>query len=81
MFWKSMEFMPTKSMESFGGETLFKIFEPVVNSYSHWHWDHAGDPTRFPPETELVVGPGFKENLLPGYPQNPGSGIREDAFG
>jgi len=22
---------------------------------SHWHWDHTGDPSTFPPKTELVV--------------------------
>ncbi|KAH0843126.1 ornithine carbamoyltransferase [Fonsecaea monophora] len=45
--------------------------------WSHWHSDHIGDPALFPPETTLVVGPGFKENLLPGYPANKESSIRE----
>jgi glyoxylase-like metal-dependent hydrolase (beta-lactamase superfamily II) len=38
---------------------------------SHHHWDHTGDPSTFPPSTELVVGPGFKNAHLPGYPENP----------
>lgn len=38
---------------------------------SHWHLDHSGDPSTFPPTTSLIVGPGFKEFLLPGYPENP----------
>lgn len=38
---------------------------------SHHHWDHTGDPSTFPPSTELVVGPGFKDAHLPGYPQDP----------
>lgn len=38
---------------------------------SHHHWDHAGDPATFPSSTELVVGPGFKDAHLPGYPENP----------
>jgi glyoxylase-like metal-dependent hydrolase (beta-lactamase superfamily II) len=48
--------------------------------WSHWHWDHAGDPTRFPKGVELIVGPGFHDKLLPGYPTNPTSGITEDAW-
>ncbi|UPK95545.1 hypothetical protein LCI18_006480 [Fusarium solani-melongenae] len=39
--------------------------------WSHWHLDHSGDPSTFPPTTSLVVGPGFKDVLLPGYPANP----------
>jgi glyoxylase-like metal-dependent hydrolase (beta-lactamase superfamily II) len=37
---------------------------------SHHHWDHTGDPSTFPSSTELVVGPGFKDAHLPGYPEN-----------
>lgn len=33
--------------------------------WSHWHWDHVGDPSRFPPETKLIVGPGFKKEFVP----------------
>ncbi|EMD96768.1 hypothetical protein COCC4DRAFT_24734 [Bipolaris maydis ATCC 48331] len=39
--------------------------------WSHWHWDHIGDASKFPPQTDIVVGPGFKSNFLPGYPDNP----------
>lgn len=35
---------------------------------SHWHWDHIGNASRFPTTVELVVGPNFKENFMPGYP-------------
>lgn len=38
---------------------------------SHYHFDHTGDPTTFPSSTEVVVGPGFKEALFPGYPTKP----------
>ncbi|RDL30988.1 Uncharacterized protein BP5553_09777 [Venustampulla echinocandica] len=43
--------------------------------WSHYHWDHTGTVSLFPPSTSLVVGPGVKSspNLLPGYPQNPNS--------
>lgn len=39
--------------------------------WSHWHWDHHGAPEKYASTTEIVVGPGFKENFLPGYPTNP----------
>jgi glyoxylase-like metal-dependent hydrolase (beta-lactamase superfamily II) len=45
--------------------------------WSHWHFDHTGDPSTFEPSTALVVGPGFKENLLPGYPKNQESALLE----
>ncbi|KAK5064638.1 hypothetical protein LTR84_000472 [Exophiala bonariae] len=32
--------------------------------WSHAHWDHIGDMSTFGPETELVVGPGFKDFFL-----------------
>lgn len=43
-----------------------KNIEGIV--WSHWHWDHIGDPSRFEKSTALIVGPGFKKNFLPGYP-------------
>lgn len=36
--------------------------------WSHNHFDHIGDPSTFPPETELVVGPKVKGASWPGYP-------------
>ena len=38
--------------------------------WSHWHFDHTGDLSLFPPSTDLYVGPGFSENFMPGYPTN-----------
>lgn len=49
-------------------------------NYSHWHWDHLGDPSRFPSCTELVVGPGFKDSFLPGYPAKKDAPVRESDF-
>ncbi|OTB00206.1 hypothetical protein M426DRAFT_15667 [Hypoxylon sp. CI-4A] len=44
--------------------------EAVV--WSHTHFDHVGDPSRFPPSTKLVVGPGIKECFFTdAYPSNP----------
>ncbi|KAF1952400.1 Metallo-hydrolase/oxidoreductase [Byssothecium circinans] len=48
--------------------------------WSHGHWDHIGDPSTFPPTTDLVVGPGFKAALLPGAPANPASPILESDY-
>ncbi|KAF2259660.1 hypothetical protein CC78DRAFT_54667 [Lojkania enalia] len=36
--------------------------------WSHWHWDHIGDPSTFEKSTALIVGPGFTTNFTPGYP-------------
>jgi glyoxylase-like metal-dependent hydrolase (beta-lactamase superfamily II) len=57
-----------------GGVNLESI-EAVV--WSHWHFDHIGDPSRFEKNTKLIVGPGFKQNLLPCYPTNKNSTINE----
>ena len=48
--------------------------------WSHWHWDHIGNPDTFPKSTNLVVGRGFKDAMLPGYPANPQSPIRESDY-
>lgn len=45
--------------------------------WSHWHFDHTGSPAEFEKSTAVIVGPGFKENLLPAYPTNPDSSILE----
>ncbi|EXJ72049.1 uncharacterized protein A1O5_04552 [Cladophialophora psammophila CBS 110553] len=50
--------------------------------WSHYHWDHIGDMSLFPPSTELVVGPGFKAAplLLPGFPEKLDSPVRTSDF-
>lgn len=48
--------------------------------WSHFHWDHTGDPSRFSKETALIVGPGFKDKFMPGYPANPNAGILESDY-
>ncbi|KAF4960384.1 hypothetical protein FGADI_1031 [Fusarium gaditjirri] len=48
--------------------------------WSYHHFDHIGDITTFPGSTDLIVGPGFKEAFLPGYPANPDSPVREADF-
>ncbi|OQV04634.1 hypothetical protein CLAIMM_09488 [Cladophialophora immunda] len=41
--------------------------------FSHHHWDHVGDTTRFPSSTSIVVGHGYKTKYLPGWPADPSS--------
>ncbi|GLA63284.1 hypothetical protein AtubIFM55763_009763 [Aspergillus tubingensis] len=50
--------------------------------WSHHHMDHTGDPSLFPPSTDLIVGPGFKRNkrTFPGYPTNADALVTDDAF-
>ena len=48
--------------------------------WSHAHIDHTGDLSVFPPNTELIVGPGSKERFIPGYPTNPNSIVLDSAF-
>lgn len=47
---------------------------------SHFHFDHCGAPSRLAPSTKVVVGPGFKEAFLPGWPAREDSTFHEDDF-
>ncbi|KAL3488189.1 beta-lactamase-like protein [Aspergillus germanicus] len=38
--------------------------------WSHHHFDHVGDMSTFPETTKIIVGPGFKKNYMPAYPNN-----------
>ncbi|KAJ5600954.1 hypothetical protein N7450_002021 [Penicillium hetheringtonii] len=88
--WRKMAPVVVKSLESHGWD--INVDKEVIDIlsghglaadeisgiiWSHWHWDHIGDPSRFPSSTELIVGPGFSDHLLPGYPKNPDSPVRE----
>ncbi|MCJ1281369.1 hypothetical protein MMC26_000688 [Xylographa opegraphella] len=44
--------------------------------WSHFHFDHLGDPSRFSEKADLIVGPGFKEAFMPGYPEDLEGSIR-----
>lgn len=48
--------------------------------WSHWHFDHAGDPQTFPSTTDLIVGPGFEANFIPAYPTVRDSHVDERAW-
>ena len=44
------------------------------------HFDHTGDPSTFPTSTKVIVGTGFKEAFLPGYPADPNGHVLETDF-
>ncbi|KXJ87178.1 hypothetical protein Micbo1qcDRAFT_208568 [Microdochium bolleyi] len=48
--------------------------------WSHWHFDHSGDRITFPTMIDLIVGPGFKSNVMPGDPTNKDSHVDERAW-
>ncbi|CAG8955413.1 hypothetical protein HYFRA_00010277 [Hymenoscyphus fraxineus] len=60
-----------------GGVEL-KSVEAVI--WSHWHFDHIGDMSTFPPSTRIIVGPGFSKAKLPGYPSDPDSSLLETDY-
>jgi hypothetical protein len=61
----------------FGQQTRHRwLIEPG----SHYHFDHIGNMSTFPASTKIVVGPGFKDNLLPGYPADPKSVLLESDY-
>lgn len=47
---------------------------------SHNHFDHIGNLSVLPKDVEIVVGPGFKEAQMPGYPANKDSSFHEADF-
>lgn len=47
---------------------------------SHWHFDHSGAPSKLSKKTQVVVGPGFREAFLPGYPARQDSPFHEADF-
>lgn len=48
--------------------------------WSHWHFDHVGDPNTFPQSTDIIVGSGFKSHHLPVFPTVPESRVDERAW-
>ncbi|KAH6693881.1 metallo-beta-lactamase superfamily protein [Plectosphaerella plurivora] len=70
----------TKSVAEILEENGVDLNEVEAVIWSHWHWDHIGDPSTFPTSTDLVVGQGFKEAMLPGAPANPVSPLLESDY-
>ncbi|KAG9604929.1 hypothetical protein KCU77_g4282, partial [Aureobasidium melanogenum] len=48
--------------------------------WTHPHLDHVGDMSVFPKTTTLFIGKGFRTEHMPGYPQNPNSGVWNSDF-
>jgi glyoxylase-like metal-dependent hydrolase (beta-lactamase superfamily II) len=63
-------------------EAGVRVKEGGVDSviWSHWHFDHIGDLSLLPFSTKIIVGPGFKANLLPGYPTNQENPLLESDY-
>lgn len=61
-----------------GIDTSADNIEAII--WSHGHFDHTGDPSTFDSGTALVIGPGIKQNLMPGYPTNPNSSLLDSDF-
>jgi len=55
-----------------------KDVEAVI--WSHYHFDHIGNPATFPGSTTLIVGPGFKGRFPNAYPTDEKSALTEDAW-
>ncbi|KAJ5974105.1 hypothetical protein N7481_011315 [Penicillium waksmanii] len=49
--------------------------------WSHHHFDHVGDLSKFPSNTKLVVGDNFKKHYFPGYPDDTKSALCHHDFG
>lgn len=60
-----------------GGVDLSKVKAFIL---SHWHFDHTGNIAALPPSVDLLVGPGFKDEFVPGYPANQSSPFWEEEF-
>src|ERR1700761_2469136 len=60
-----------------GGIDITQLDAAII---SHHHYDHMGDPSEFPTSMDLVVGPGFSDEFLPGYPCRKASPVFERAF-
>ena len=48
--------------------------------WSHAHFDHTGDPSTFPSNVDLMVGPGMKEAYMPGWPTKEDAPVLESCF-
>ncbi|KAL1873832.1 hypothetical protein Daus18300_003704 [Diaporthe australafricana] len=50
------------------GQTNVRSTDIAAVIWSHNHFDHIGDVTRFPKSTALVIGPGVRAATWPGWP-------------
>jgi hypothetical protein len=52
----------------------------MLGLINHAHWDHTGDPSTFPTNTTLIVGPGTKSAFFPGWPMRSEGRVLASAF-
>lgn len=69
-----------KGMDEILGEKGIALNSIDAIVWSHGHFDHLGDCSKWPAEVKIVVGEGFKKAMLPGYPANPKSLILESDY-
>lgn len=62
------------------GNRYSVVCDSANGKCSHYHFDHTGDPSTLPASVKLVVGPGFKQKCLPGYPSDPKSPVLESDY-
>jgi len=55
-----------------------KDIESII--WSHHHFDHTGNPNLFHSHVPILVGPGFKKAVLPGYPKDPSSSVTSSCW-
>ncbi|EGX88114.1 Beta-lactamase-like protein [Cordyceps militaris CM01] len=60
-----------RSVDEILTESGFNLPDLKAMVWSHWHWDHIGDGAKYPSETDIVVGPGFTKEFVPGWPEDP----------
>ncbi|GAM86330.1 hypothetical protein ANO11243_043440 [Dothideomycetidae sp. 11243] len=93
--WQNLPPIITKRLEAFGWTVdIEKNIADILTEHgvdvaggaiseviwSHHHWDHTGDIGTFPSSTDLVIGPGFKDAFLPGYPEDPEGQVHSSDF-
>ncbi|KAJ5212818.1 metallo-beta-lactamase superfamily protein, partial [Penicillium cinerascens] len=52
-------------------ENNIRLPDVQAITWSHFHFDHVGNPALFPASTELIVGPGSTAAVGNGYPNEP----------
>lgn len=71
---KDVKEILTENGVTFAGDGMDGISKVIL---SHSHFDHVGELSTLPKDVEIVVGPGFKKAMMPGYPTNAESTFHE----
>jgi hypothetical protein len=78
-FWRRMGLLSEASRLLFGliGTASTSIVQNAIVLTFSILVDHVGNMKTFPGSVNLIVGPGFKKGLVPGYPTNKDSHVLE----